>query len=122
MILKRPIYIIELDFFPRCPLPYSLPSGSSTNLTARRFTPSLDIKISILVSFISNRTIKILLRNILVQKIYLIWYYKLYRHISKIYPQILRPKKALVKNNGYNKIKIKKTAQRAWTPGRFFYC
>ena len=27
-------------------------------------------------------------------------------HISKIYPLILRPKKALVNNNGYNKTKI----------------
>ena len=29
-----------LKFFLYCPLPYSLPSGSSANLTARRFAPS----------------------------------------------------------------------------------
>ena len=28
------------NFFLCCPLPYSLPSGSSANLTARRFAPS----------------------------------------------------------------------------------
>ena len=31
---------IEVDFFLYCPLPYSLPLGSSANLTARRFLPS----------------------------------------------------------------------------------
>ena len=31
----------EVDFFLYCPLPYSLPSGYSANLTARRFAPSL---------------------------------------------------------------------------------
>ena len=31
---------MEVDFFPFCPLPYSLPSGSSGNLTARHKVPS----------------------------------------------------------------------------------
>ena len=35
------LYKIEVDFFLYCPLPYSLPSGSSANLTTRRFAPCL---------------------------------------------------------------------------------
>ena len=35
------LHKIEVDFFLYCPLPYSLPSGSSANLTARRGAPSL---------------------------------------------------------------------------------
>ena len=37
---KRDFFKIEVYFFLYCPLPYSLPSGSSANLTARRIAPS----------------------------------------------------------------------------------
>ena len=46
------LYKIEVDFVLRCPLSYSIPSGSSAYLRARRFAPSY------LYFCLSKRTLK----------------------------------------------------------------